>query len=181
MNSVLIRKITSTDIQELHEISVETFIETFASQNSARDMQLYLEQNFNTKKLLSELNNPNSAFYFAILNDQIIGYLKINHGPAQTELKEEKSLEIERIYVLHHFQHRGVGQLLFNISFKIAQESNANYVWLGVWEKNIKAIQFYQKNGFKEFDKHGFILGNDHQTDIMMKLDLNTSKMIENF
>ncbi len=46
-------------------------------------------------------------------------------------------------------------------------------MWLGVWEKNPRALRFYQKIGFQEFDKHIFTLGNEKQTDIMMKLHLN--------
>jgi len=42
-------------------------------------------------------------------------------------------------------------------------------VWLGVWEENPRAIKFYKKNGFVEFDKHTFVLGEDEQTDILMK------------
>lgn len=57
-------------------------------------------------------------------------------------------------------------------AMQIARQTNADYVWLGVWEKNPRAINFYKKNGFVEFDKHIFKLGNDEQTDIMMRLQL---------
>jgi diamine N-acetyltransferase len=98
--------------------------------------------------------------------------LKINFKEAQTELKENKTIEIERIYVLKDFYGKNVGQLLYDKAIKIAKQKNVEYVWLGVWEENPRAINFYKKNGFVEFDKHIFKLGNDEQTDIMMKLKL---------
>ena len=101
-----------------------------------------------------------------------MGYLKLNFGDSQTELKDQKALEIERIYVLKEFHGKKVGQLLFEKALKIAEEKKVDYVWLGVWEENLRAINFYKKNGFEEFDKHIFKLGNDEQTDIMMKLKL---------
>jgi ribosomal protein S18 acetylase RimI-like enzyme len=124
------------------------------------------------EKLTNELNNPNSSFYFAVVNDKIIGYLKINFGDSQTELKQENALEIERIYVLKEFHGKKIGQLLFEKAMELAIQKKADYVWLGVWEENPRAISFYKKNGFVEFDKHIFKLGDDEQTDIMMKLQL---------
>jgi ribosomal protein S18 acetylase RimI-like enzyme len=135
-------------------------------------MQKYLEEGFTIDKLTAELTNPDSAFYFATISKNIIGYLKINFGSAQTELKENNAIEIERIYVLIEFHGKKVGQLLYEKALDIAKQKNAGYLWLGVWEKNLRAINFYKKNGFIEFDKHIFKLGNDNQTDIMMKLDL---------
>lgn len=40
---------------------------------------------------------------------------------------------------------------------------------LGVWEHNHRALRFYEKNGFIAFGTHIFQLGNDQQTDILMK------------
>jgi ribosomal protein S18 acetylase RimI-like enzyme len=135
-------------------------------------MKAYLEDGFSNAKLSAELDNPNSEFYFATLNNTVIGYLKINFGLAQTELKDDKALEIERIYVLKEFHGKKVGQLLYDQAIHLAKEKKADYVWLGVWEKNHRAIQFYTKNGFVEFDQHIFVLGDDEQTDIMMKLEI---------
>jgi diamine N-acetyltransferase len=95
--------------------------------------------------------------------------MKINTGQAQTELKEQKSLEIERIYVLKEFQREKVGQTLLEKALQIAGQAHADFVWLGVWEKNTNAINFYRRNGFAEFDKHIFRLGEELQTDILMK------------
>ncbi|MBP7822091.1 MAG: GNAT family N-acetyltransferase, partial [Saprospiraceae bacterium] len=103
----------------------------------------------------------------------VIGYLKLNFGSSQTELQDEKALEIERIYVSKEYHGKSVGQLLYDMAIQIAKQKNADYVWLGVWEENPRAINFYKKNGFVAFDKHIFKLGDDEQTDIMMKLKLN--------
>jgi ribosomal protein S18 acetylase RimI-like enzyme len=87
-------------------------------------------------------------------------------------LKDDKALEIERIYVLKDFYGKKVGQLLYEKAIELAKQVKSDYVWLGVWEENQRAISFYKKNGFEEFDKHIFKLGNDEQTDIMMKLQI---------
>ena len=135
-------------------------------------MTKYLEEGFSLEKLTSEVADPNSEFYFALIENNVIGYLKLNFGASQTELKDDKALEIERIYVLKEFHGKKVGQFLYDKAIQIAKQANAAYVWLGVWEENPRAISFYKKNGFVEFDKHIFVLGDDEQTDIMMKLQL---------
>jgi diamine N-acetyltransferase len=101
--------------------------------------------------------------------------LKLNFGFSQAELKDPKAIEIERIYVLKEFHGKAAGQLLYEKAMQIAIHSNAEYVWLGVWEKNLRAISFYKKNGFMEFDRHVFKLGDESQTDLMMKLQLKNN------
>jgi ribosomal protein S18 acetylase RimI-like enzyme len=102
----------------------------------------------------------------------VIGYFKVNFGDAQTELQDKNSLEIERIYVSKDFHGKKVGQILYDKALEIAKTKKLDYVWLGVWEQNLRAVQFYKKNGFVEFDKHIFKFGNEDQTDLMMKKDL---------
>lgn len=173
MDKIEIKRVTIKDIHQLQNISRETFYETFSAGNTEENMKKYLDEGFSVERLTAELNQPDSEFYFAILGDSVIGYLKLNYGQSQTELKDDKALEIERIYVAKEFHGKKVAQLLYEKAIQIARRKNADYVWLGVWEANPRAINFYKKNGFVEFDKHIFKLGNDEQTDIMMKLQLN--------
>lgn len=167
-----IRKVNIQDIEKLKKIGKLTFAETYSSDNSKEDMQKYLEEEFSTEKLKKELTDKDAEFYFAELDDKVIGYLKANYGQSQTEMKGENALEIERIYVQKEFHGKKVGQILYDKAIELAKEKNVEYVWLGVWEQNPRAIRFYEKNGFVAFDKHIFQLGNDEQTDIMMKLKL---------
>lgn len=172
MNDIIIKKVSLDDIDQLQQIGKKTFEETFSASNTKENMVNYLEKSFSLEKLKTELNNKSSEFYFAVLDDRVIGYLKLNTGLAQTELKNKKALEIERIYVLNEFHGKKAGQLLHDKALEVADVKNAPYIWLGVWEKNPRAISFYRKNGFEEFDKHLFKLGDDEQTDILMKKEL---------
>ena len=169
---VYIRKISIEDLDQLQKIGQQTFRETFAKDNTEENMKAYLDTGFSREKLASELDDKNTEFYFAELSNQIIGYLKLNFGNSQTEIQTENAVEVERIYVLKEHQGKKVGQALFDKAIEIGKQKQADYIWLGVWEKNPKAIRFYEKNGFEAFDKHVFFLGEDEQTDIMMKLSL---------
>ena len=172
MKNISIVKASLNDLGQLQAISRQTFAETFSNSNSEENMAKYLAEELSLEKLAAELSNPNSAFYFAMLDSTVIGYLKLNFGQSQTELQDDKAVEIERIYVLKAYHSKSVGQLLYDKAIQVTRQANADYVWLGVWEENLRAINFYKKNGFVAFDKHIFRLGNDEQTDIMMKLQL---------
>ena len=172
MDNFEITKVNSNEITSLQKVGRQTFFETFSQTNTEENMQKYLEESFSSDKLLGELNNPDSLFYFAKYNDEIVGYLKLNLGHSQTELNDNESLEIERIYVLKDFQGKKIGQKLYEKAVEVAKQNKVKYIWLGVWKKNQKAIDFYEKNGFVSFDKHIFVLGDDEQTDIMMKMEL---------
>ena len=167
-----IRKINIDDLETLRNLSIQTFKETFEEVNTEEDMQKYLDENLSIEKLKTELENPNSEFYFAENNDEILGYLKLNFKDAQTEKLEENHFEIERIYVLKAFLGQKIGQILFDKALEIGSEKNLEYVWLGVWEENHRAIRFYGKNGFEIFGKHDFVLGEDVQTDLLMKMKI---------
>jgi ribosomal protein S18 acetylase RimI-like enzyme len=173
MKNIILKRVNPEDLAKLQHIGRQTFLEAFAAANTEENMTHYLSEGFSTEKLSTELHDAHSEFYFACLGEKVIGYLKVNFGPSQTDLKDDKSLEIERIYVLKEFHGQQVGQMLFNKAIQIAKQRHADYVWLGVWEHNPRAIQFYKKNGFVEFDRHIFHLGHDAQTDIMMKRKLN--------
>ena len=173
MENMDIVRVTLTDIDELQKISRQTFTETFSAQNTEENLRKYLDESLSSQQLTAELNDPDAQFYFATFDGKVIGYLKLNSGFSQTELKDDKALEIERIYVTKEFHGKAVGQMLYDKAIQVATQANAEYVWLGVWEENQRAISFYRKNGFVAFDKHIFWLGDDEQTDIMMKLVLN--------
>jgi ribosomal protein S18 acetylase RimI-like enzyme len=169
MENIEIREVTLNDIEALAKIGRQTFEETFSDTNNAENLVKYLEEGFSVDKLTEEVGHVASQFYFATLNEQVIGYLKLNTGKSQTEALDDAALEIERIYVRAAYHGQKVGQLLYNKAIQVAEERKSPFVWLGVWEKNPRAIRFYEKNGFIAFDKHVFKLGEEEQTDVMMK------------
>lgn len=169
-SDIQLTRLTTADVCELQALSKATFSEAFASSNTEENMKDYFATSLSQERLKEEINHPGSEFYFAKLDGRDIGYLKINFAGAQTVQKHTNSLEVERIYVLQAFHGQKVGQLLLDKAIEIAQEHNLNYIWLGVWEHNLKAIRFYEKNGFTRFATHPFQLGDDIQTDLLMKL-----------
>lgn len=110
------------NIDQLQKVGRQTFFETFASGNTEENMRNYLDEKFSFAKLANELEDDNARFYFAILEDKVIGYLKLNFGSSQTELQYDKALEIERIYVLKSFYGKSVRQLLYNKAIQIAKK-----------------------------------------------------------
>lgn len=169
MTSIILKKASAEDLETLQQIGKKTFYETFAKHNSEDEMQKYLAESFSSEKVLKELNTPDSQFFIAWEEENPVGYLKINSGASQTELQDEASLEIERIYVKSSHHGKKVGQLLYDKALEVAIQQNKKYIWLGVWEENKRAVSFYTKNGFTEFGKHIFRLGDEEQTDLMMK------------
>lgn len=173
MSQYSIRKINSKYLIQLQSISRKTFSETFAEHNTKDDLNAYLNQQLSIAQLSVEINHPYSAFYLAEKNNSVIGYLKLNWNNAQTEMIDTAAFEIERIYVLKEYFGKGLGQFLMDTAMDIAKKMQPSYIWLGVWEKNARAIRFYEKNGFTIFSSHLFKLGNDIQTDLLMKFEID--------
>jgi diamine N-acetyltransferase len=163
---------TTEDLFILRAISYRTYKNTFEHLNSEANMKAYLTQAFNTDKLYRELTNNDSLFYFIYADGQMAGYMKINEFGAQTDIQDANALEIERIYITAEFQRAGLGRILLIKAMEIAIEKNKSYIWLGVWEKNEKALSFYRKSGFYKIGEHSFAMGDDKQTDYVMRKDL---------
>lgn len=156
------------DLEKLREISIETFTDTFAMDNTEKDLATYLERAYNEEQLRSELKNSGSAFYFIYSGDALAGYLKMNTWLAQTEDMGPESLEVERIYVRTAFKRRGLGRQLIDFAIETARELDKQAIWLGVWEHNYKALAFYKSLGFEQTGAHSFFMGDDEQIDFVM-------------
>jgi len=170
--SITIKQATIADAEKLRLLSKETFYHFFGPLNDKANMDSYASIAFTFQKMQSELNNPDSCFYFAQLGEQLTGYIKLNFDSAQTEFQDSYSLEVERIYVLEEHHGKQIGHQLLNFAIQTAVAKGFHYVWLGVWEHNHKAISFYEKHGFKIFSSHPFMLGEDKQTDLLMKKEI---------
>lgn len=166
------RQCSIDDIDVLRAFAKQRFFETFSVMNTPENMATYLDEAFAPDKIHAELSDINSDFYFLYWNGELAGYLKLNESPAQTDIHDRNSLEIERIYVAKEFQGKGLGRYLMNQAISIAAHRKKKYVWLGVWEKNEKAICFYKRNGFYQIGIHSFVIGDDEQTDYIMRKDL---------
>lgn len=169
MNELVLHCVQKTDLLELQAISRQTFFDAFGEVNTDEDMNHYLEVNLSMEQLTSELNQADTSFYFAKNGKEILAYLKLNEADVQTEKRNIPSMEIERIYVRKEFQNRGVGQFLLDHSIQITKNKQLKLIWLGVWEQNVSAIRFYERNHFQFFGKHAFMLGKDEQTDLLME------------
>ncbi|MDY6792080.1 MAG: GNAT family N-acetyltransferase [Thermodesulfobacteriota bacterium] len=171
--NVIIRQCLTNELDTLQRIGYETFDETFRSINSPETMDKYLQQAFSMKKLSEELRSTCCKFYFMYLDNELVGYLKINDAPAQSDINDRESMEVERIYVRKEHKGKGLGKVLMDYAFQQAKENKKRYVWLGVWEKNVDAIAFYNKMGFNEAGRRSFRMGDEQQSDLIMKKIIN--------
>lgn len=167
-----LRKCSISDLDQLIDISRQTFIEAFEAENNPEDFKTYMQKAFSRNQLKRELEDSHMTFYFVSHENELLGYFKLNENGAQTEIKNKDAIELERIYVKSAFQGKKIGHWILQQIKAIAFEQNRSYLWLGVWEKNNKAIKFYENNGFNKFGKHPYYIGSDKQMDWLMKFDL---------
>jgi ribosomal protein S18 acetylase RimI-like enzyme len=169
---VTIKKVYPSDVDTLLILGRKTFYDAFEHVNNREDFEAYTSVAFTREQLLSEINNPDSAFYFAMLDDEAVGYIKLNYRGAQAEFQDPNAVEVSRIYVLASQQGKKIGNQLLDFAINKAIEDKLQYIWLGVWEHNHAAMRFYERNGFKAIGSHHFWVGNDKQTDILVRREL---------
>ena len=170
--TIQFRPATVEDLETLRTLALQAFWETFGPLNTPENMEAYVNSAYEPTKLRGELEDPDQEFYFAYADGVLAGYLKVNEAPSQSEFNDSDALELERIYVLQRFYGTGVGQFLMDAAVRMARERGKAYIFLGVWEYNRRARRFYEKNGFYRIGEHIFVMGDDPQTDFLLRKDL---------
>jgi diamine N-acetyltransferase len=166
-----IRTAHSGDIKPLAALAARTFRDAFAGDNAADDIQTYIRESFSTERLRDELANAANLFLLAFLaeSDSPVGYAKLRAGTRDASVKGSDPVELERIYVDRNAIGCGVGAALMQASLDAARRGGHRTLWLGVWERNARAISFYRRWGFEVVGDHVFRLGSDDQTDLIME------------
>jgi diamine N-acetyltransferase len=172
MSLVTIRYATIDDAEMIADISRQTFYDTFASENTAGDMDKFMNEKFTKEALMKEVGAPGNIFFMAVDDDKVLGYVRMRDNQSIPELPGKNVIEIARIYAAANAIGKGIGKMLMQKCIDIAVEMKKEIIWLGVWEKNQRAIDFYTQWGFEKFGTHIFLLGDDPQTDWLMKKPL---------
>ena len=168
-----IRYGTPNDGKMLSELGARTFYETFAKDNTPENMEAYLKRSFSPEIQFNELSQPDFIFLIAELEGIPIGYAQLVVDSQDDAIRGSRPLEIRRIYAAQEYLGKGVGKVLMQAAIIEGGQRGCDCVWLGVWEKNQRAIDFYKKWGFREVGTHLFSVGDDPQNDFVMELELS--------
>lgn len=168
-----IRYATTADAKMLSALGAKTFFDTFAKDNTPENMDLHLRTSFSPEIQFNELSEPENIFLIAEVDSTPVGYAQLVLNSTEETVHGTKPLEIRRIYAVQEYLGKGIGKELMNAAIQEARQRDCDCVWLGVWEKNPRAIAFYQKWGFKEVGTHTFTVGTDPQRDFIMELSLD--------
>ncbi len=169
---ISVRTCSPKDIDALVALGIKTFRDTFDEFNSSENMLRYINETFTRKITEHEIKQPGTAFFLAFDGRKAVGYAKVRSSHAPSQLESKSTLEIERLYAHRDYIGKRVGHLLMQTCLAYAKKKGVRTLCLGGWEEDTRAIAFYEKNGFTRFGEHTFMLGNDAQTDWLMKKDI---------
>jgi ribosomal protein S18 acetylase RimI-like enzyme len=167
-DSIHVRHASFADIDALATLGASTFAEAFADDNTAADLQSYLDENFSLGQIEAAFKSAGTYFLLAYDEGKLVGYSKLTTPPVPDGL-DDHAMALERIYVVKANWGQQTGKTLLDASLAFAAQQGHPVVWLGVWEHNSRAISFYKKWGFEAFGSQAFKLGSDLQRDILMK------------
>lgn len=156
----------------LSELGARTFSDTFAVDNTEEDMADYVAKAFSVAQQTAELEDPAAIFLIAELDGRPAGYAKLREGEPEKGIEGAKPIELVRLYAAREWLGRGVGAQLMRACIEEARQAGHETIWLGVWERNLRAQAFYRKWNFRAVGEHMFRLGSDLQRDIMMERSL---------
>jgi ribosomal protein S18 acetylase RimI-like enzyme len=174
MSPITLRVATEADAALLRELGIRLFEQSFGAQNTVDDMRLYLADAFRLERVRANLSDLHQRTWIAEDGSNgAVGYAVLKQSPAPSVLRAQQSAEIVRLYADQRWHGRGVGAALMEACLHEARSWKSDWVWLGVWETNARAIAFYQKHGFRNVGSQTFLLGTDVQNDLVMALRLD--------
>jgi ribosomal protein S18 acetylase RimI-like enzyme len=169
-----LRRAVAADAAALAEFAQRSFVETFGAANRPEDMAAYLPTAYGEARQRAEIVHPKWTTLLAenIATGDLLGFVQLREGAAGPTVRGRDPIEIQRFYVDSAFHGRGLAKALMAAAEAAAREAGWTTLWLGVWEKNARAIAFYEKCGFLHVGEHPFLLGSDLQTDWVMEKEL---------
>jgi GNAT superfamily N-acetyltransferase len=162
------RRAALADAEMLARLGARTFRETFGSQNTPENMASYLAKAFDVPVVARELADPNVTYIVGEIEDHPAAYAMVRIVPAPPSVTGPLPLELVRFYVDRPWHGAGMASALMQACDDEAHRRGARTLWLGVWEKNPRAIRFYEKCGFRDVGSQTFMVGDDPQTDRVM-------------
>ena len=166
---ITMRFATVEDAELIADMSRKTFYDSFVAFNTKENMDKFLNEQFTKDALMKEVSTENNIFLLAYMDNVPVGYVRLRENNIPPTLGANRAIEIARIYAIRDSIGKGVGSALMKQCMEIARAKNYHTVWLGVWEHNQRAIDFYTRWGFKKFAEHDFVLGDDVQKDWLME------------
>lgn len=173
MENIRIQAVNDKDWQAVLTVARQTYKETFAPIIPPADLANYIDNAFTEEKIKAELQQADSAFYLATIDEVPVGYLKINEPTANTESGFDDAMEVQRIYVSEAYHRRGIGRLLMDKAIAEAKALGYDKLWLGVLHDDKRANAFYERMGYRRVGAHDFVMGGVTVTDALLQLDLN--------
>jgi len=167
-SDLAIRFATTADAEALSAFAAHAFHETFAPDNDPMDMQAYLTDAFTPKKQAAEIADPSCVCLMAVVGDAMAGYALLRTDAPDSSVAGDQSVELQRFYVDHAWHGQGIASQLMAACVEATRGRGGATMWLGVWERNARAIRFYSKQGFTDVGTQEFRLGSDLQTDRVM-------------
>ena len=164
----IIRRARLDDAAPLAQLAERTFREAFAVLNTPEDMALHCERSYGESIQAAEIADPDKVTLVCEHEGRLLGYAQLRWGPAASGVVAARPGEIQRLYVARECHGKGVAADLMNASIDEMRRRRVDVIWLGVWERNPRAIAFYRKFGFVPVGEHVFQLGSDPQRDIVM-------------
>jgi ribosomal protein S18 acetylase RimI-like enzyme len=163
-----IRHARRGDAGPLAKLAEATFRSTFAASNTPQNMDRHCSASYSEAIQGQEIARPDMLTFLCEEGAELVGFAQLRWGDAPGCVVANAPSEVQRLYVIDAWHGRGVARDLMNACLDEVLRRGSDVVWLGVWERNPRAIAFYKKYGFEEVGAHVFPLGDDPQRDLVM-------------
>jgi ribosomal protein S18 acetylase RimI-like enzyme len=164
-----VRPARQEELGMLRKVAIDTFIASFAEFNTAENMEAFLMEAYRPDTLEKEWREEGSICYLAWEENDLLGFVRLRRNDEVEDQLGKNTIELQRLYVHPVHQGKKIGSLMMKQAVDYSGRQGYDWIWLGVWERNFKAQEFYVKWGFEKFSEHIFQMGDDPQVDWLLR------------
>jgi len=159
VNAPLIRLATLDDVPVLCALGAATFRQTYRAISDPREVDEYADEHFTPVRVAAWFREPCARTLLAVAGGAPAGYAHLRRARVPACVADREAIELSRLYLLGSAQGGGLGSTMMATALAQAAELEARSVWLGAYDRNVRALAFYARHGFVQVGTHEFEFG----------------------
>jgi ribosomal protein S18 acetylase RimI-like enzyme len=159
--SPLIRHAVPDDASRLAAFATEAFTDTYRELDDPQDIADYCGEHFRADVMAGVIEDPACTVLLAEQAGELAGYAILKDRPAPACVTGPAPLQLWRLYLGAGFIGRGLGARLMQAVQAGARQRGAATLWLGVYDRNLRAVAFYERFGFARVGSQAFVFGGE--------------------
>ena len=158
-SNLAIRPAVPEDAPRLAAFAAQAFSHTYRGLDDPQEIADYVAEHFQPAVMAAVIADPACTTLLAWLGEQLAGYAIVKAAPVPACVTGPDPVWLWRLYLGEGFIGQGLGARLMRAVHAEARRRDKATLWLSVYDRNVRAVEFYERFGFAKVGGKEFLFG----------------------